>query len=235
MTRKRQVAYLCPPPAALTSLLLVFSCSSSNVPSAHIRPRLDLSHNPKIFLPCSRIRPEQQPDQHQSPKQQEMCGLFSHQHSQPLIRDRSLTSHSQYYTRQESTYRWIPTIVLLSQICSCSFSKTICSSRSSCVTCQCTSPTTGSKKGGRPKIAIAPPVLVKTPQPVMFCFMRVFLMADTVSPTAPVIKVDSMARPTASFGWYTASFSDDIMSYHLPHAFRPPDAYVFAVIEPPEN
>ena len=47
---------------------------------------------------------------------------------------------------------------------------------------------------------MVPPVLVKIPQPLTFCFVRVFCIADTNAPAAPVIMVDLMDVAMASCG-----------------------------------
>jgi hypothetical protein len=51
-----------------------------------------------------------------------------------------------------------------------------------------------------PKMAMVPPVFVKTPQAFEFLFVMVFCIADTNPPAAPVIMVPLMAALTASFG-----------------------------------
>lgn len=52
-----------------------------------------------------------------------------------------------------------------------------------------------------PKTTMVPPVLVKTPQALTFRLVRVFWMADTRPPAAPVTILPLIAALTESFGW----------------------------------
>lgn len=54
--------------------------------------------------------------------------------------------------------------------------------------------------GAEPKLATVAPVRVKTPNAPMFCFVRVFCIAEVKSPAPPVINVANMVWRIASLG-----------------------------------
>lgn len=62
-----------------------------------------------------------------------------------------------------------------------------------------------------PNTPIVPPVLVRTPQPVTFCRVRLFCTADRKSPAPPTIMVDRTDALIASLGWYAGLPSDAIL------------------------
>lgn len=53
-----------------------------------------------------------------------------------------------------------------------------------------------------PNTAIVPPPLVNTPHAFTLLFVRVFCIAATASPAAPVISVPLIVALIVSFGWY---------------------------------
>lgn len=86
--------YLCLPPAALASLVLVFSCSSSDIPFAHTRQYSDPFHSPRICLQYSRKLLGLSPGLRQSPEPLERSELYECQDLRQLIALVAVTSHA---------------------------------------------------------------------------------------------------------------------------------------------
>lgn len=111
------------------------------------------------------------------------------------------TSKTNNAATDEASYRRVPGVVFLPYIGSCYSSEFVASANCSCLLIRTWLPGKGRWDCSVPKIPIVPPVLVRTPQPVTFCRVRLFCTADRKSPAPPTIIVDRTDALIASLGW----------------------------------